>query len=51
MKVRLKDYVSEGGRASVALQSVLTFFTVFVLCCAVILAVFAWRKFSDSSLR
>ena len=42
---------SEAASASVVTQSVLTFVGVFLVCCAVLLALFAWRRITDPSYR
>ncbi len=47
----LESVESEGAAASVVTQSILTFVGVFLVCCAVILAVFSWRRFTDPSYR
>ena len=53
-KLKLRDHLlsaDTGQRVSIAAQSVLTFVTVFVFACAIVLTIFAWKRFSDSSLR
>ena len=58
-KVRLSDLTGErfGGDGdpsrsiSIVTQTLLTFVTVFFLGCAIVLAIFAWKRFSDSPFR
>ena len=58
-KVRLSDLTGERGgddgdpsrSISIVTQTLLTFVTVFFLGCAIILAIFAWKRFSDSPFR
>ena len=47
----LSSTEATAASASIVTQSILTFITVFVFGCAVILAVYAWKKFSESSIR
>ena len=54
-----KDSDLEGGRAggdasrsiSIVTQSVITFVTVFFFGCAIVLAIFAWKRFSEAPFR
>ena len=60
-KVRLSDLAGERGGGygdgdpsrsiSIVTQTLLTFVTVFFLGCAIVLAIFAWKRFSDSPFR
>ena len=53
-RLKLRDHMlsaDTGQRVSIATQSVLTFVTVFVFGCAVGLTLYAWKRFSDSTLR
>ena len=58
-KVRLSDLTGERGGGdgdpsrsiSIVTQTLLTFVTVFFLGCAIVLAIFAWKRFSDSPFR
>ena len=58
-KVRLSDLTGERGgddgdpsrSISIVTQTLLTFVTVFFLGCAIVLAIFAWKRFSDSPFR
>ena len=56
-KVRLSDLTGERGDGdpsrsiSIVTQTLLTFVTVFFLGCAIVLAIFAWKRFSDSPFR
>ena len=60
-KVRLSDLTVERGGGygngdpsrsiSIVTQTLLTFVTVFFLGCAIVLAIFAWKRFSDSPFR
>lgn len=49
--IKIRDHMGPSASYSIITQSILTFVTVFVFGCAVILAVFAWKRFTDSSFR
>ena len=58
-KVRVADLtgdragISDGASRSISIvtQTLLTFVTVFFFGCAIVLAIFAWKRFSDSPFR
>ena len=59
-KVKIADLtgnrggVDDGGASrsiSIVTQTLLTFVTVFFFGCAIVLAIFAWKRFSDSPFR
>ena len=49
--VKIRNHMGPAHKYSIITQSILTFVTVFVFGCAIILAVFAWKRYTDSSFR